>query len=286
METSEVPEITALTTAKFTVAFSIPNFIAYSTIFILAIYHHKYSQRTDRLFLYLCSGGIIQDIGSLGYFAWLSYRLEAGQLCAFVGFLYNWSDVCYSFWTTTTCIYVFSKGIFGRDHRLFEFLTGFYSYGLSLAITLQGLNSDPVIYGPIDDVWCWISDDYAAERISQHHVWVWLALLFVAGSLTAIFIKWHLLKKKKLIEPQAYEDLTIVTRDLLPYQIIFLVCYFPRFVGWLQILLNGGRWNYYFYNFSIICVLMTGMLNLAVFLYKIRKQPNRPNEPRVYLFSP
>eukprot|EP01119_Soliformovum_irregulare_P024470 TRINITY_DN876_c3_g1_i1.p1 TRINITY_DN876_c3_g1~~TRINITY_DN876_c3_g1_i1.p1 ORF type:complete len:309 (-),score=45.38 TRINITY_DN876_c3_g1_i1:129-1055(-) len=264
--------------AQWTSAFALLNIVAYAIFGWILYRMHAYKTKSERLIVGLSLAGIIQPIGAIMYFYWISNPLQTLPLCEVVGFIYGFGDITYSLWAATLSIYLLTKGVFRIDHPLLEFLLGLFSFGLGLAVSLSGLGAegrDETLYGPVDGYWCWIPDvpEFMFSRIDIHHMWLWIPYVIVIFNAMMALLRFLFLKNTMLNntapdhEKRAdqLQNLLTIIRSMAPYILLFLILFFPANAFWISST-SGSTWSPSSLIFANCFMLSTGIGNLVIFL--------------------
>eukprot|EP01129_Flabellula_baltica_P015411 TRINITY_DN781_c0_g1_i3.p1 TRINITY_DN781_c0_g1~~TRINITY_DN781_c0_g1_i3.p1 ORF type:complete len:335 (+),score=29.94 TRINITY_DN781_c0_g1_i3:52-1056(+) len=164
------------------------SFMGSLSIIATLIWFKLYKELKHRMILYLSFADITQSIAAMTSYGWLERPPNATEtMCFLQGFLFNVGDVTSSLWNANVCLFVTffiistatveTRNMPGKKYEIFSVVVWLFGIFLSLfGLTLQ-TEEKPYFYGPISGgVECWITDDFPAERMSLHYVWMFVSL--------------------------------------------------------------------------------------------------------------
>jgi hypothetical protein len=173
------------------------SFISTLTLFSFLFYrlftwrtHYKtflgYNQYVV-LFLNLIFADLCQASAFVISFYWIAKDaiLAPTATCATQGFFLHFGDVASAFWVLSIAVHTFVTAVRGIRISYSAFNSTIWVVWLSaLFLTVLGLALHKETYFVRAGAWCWVSDDYEAERLGLHYFW-----LFLSGfSITVIYI--------------------------------------------------------------------------------------------------
>jgi hypothetical protein len=173
------------------------SFISTLTLFSFLFYrlftwrtHYKtflgYNQYVV-LFMNLIFADLCQGSAFVISFYWIAKDaiLAPTAPCATQGFFLHFGDVASAFWVLSIAVHTFVTAVRGIRISYSAFNSTIWVVWFSaLFLTVLGLALHKETYFVRAGAWCWVSDDYEAERLGLHYFW-----LFLSGfSITVIYI--------------------------------------------------------------------------------------------------
>jgi len=157
-----------------------------SFIIFIILYYKMYRQLNTRLVLYLCSGDLVQALGGACSLGMIYHAPQIpDSLCVAQAVLYQMGDIVSAGMSLYIAFYVWANIHFmsyswiTSPGKKFEYIAVISSWGTSILFIVIGWirygETGVPFYTPVGwNSWCWISDQYPAERLGMLY-----ALLFI-----------------------------------------------------------------------------------------------------------
>ncbi|KAJ7594675.1 hypothetical protein C8J56DRAFT_821572 [Mycena floridula] len=255
-------------------------------------------------FLCILTCDLLQAIGSIMNSAWIrQMSVSLGDYCTAQAVIKHMADVATAFWSLVIAIHTFCLIVLGVKLRQFVlWTTMFGGWSAIFAVVIAGPASlETYEKGPfftISGYWCWISPDYAAERITLDYMIMFLSALFSFTLYTLIYLKLrgNLVvdgSKTRFVRVSA-EDLANwrtrrlddesmqIAKQMLLYPIGYVILLLPiaitRFATWA-----GHEIPFEWTIFSAAVFLCSGFINVTLFLSTRPVLP--PKSMRIFKIS-
>ena len=164
------------------------SFISTLTLFSLLFYrlftwrtHYKtflgYNQYVV-LFMNLIFADLCQASAFVISFYWIAKNaiLAPTVTCATQGFLLHFGDVASAFFVLSIAVHTFMTAVLSIRVSYPTFNIVLWLIWLAaLVLTVLGLALHKQTYFVRAGAWCWVSDDYEAERLALHYFWLFLS---------------------------------------------------------------------------------------------------------------
>jgi len=243
--------------------------------------------------LLLCD--FIQAVGSIINTVWL-HRMGVyfGETCVLQGVLKQTSDIGTALWTLVIAIHTFCLLFLELKTRAFVlWITLLGGWSAIAALVILGpatLNTEK--RGPffgVSGYWCWISPNYATQRITLDYLFMFLAafisfilyiLIFLRLRGTIVRNGWRI-RFRKTSEPEsgnwrgqkfADDQAMRIAKQMLLYPIAYVILIFPiavsRFASWA-----GNNVPFEVTIFTAAIFLLSGLVNVVLFTTTSRILP-------------
>lgn len=255
-------------------------------------------------FLCILTCDLLQAIGSVMNSAWIRQgSVSLGDYCTAQAVIKHMADVASAFWSLVIAIHTFCLIVLSIKLRQFVlWTTMFGGWSAIFAVVIAGPASlETYEKGPfftISGYWCWISPDYAAERITLDYMIMFLSALSSFTLYTLIYLKLrgNLVvdgTKTRFVRVSA-EDLANwrtrrledesmqIAKQMLLYPIAYVILLLPiaitRFATW-----GGHEIPFAWTIFSDAVFLCSGFINVTLFLSTRPVLP--PKSVRIFKIS-
>lgn len=130
------------------------------------------------LFMNLIFADLCQASAFVISFYWIAKNaiLAPTVTCATQGFLLHFGDVASAFFVLSIAVHTFMTAVLSTRVAYPTFNVMLWLVWLAaLVLTVLGLALHKQTYFVRAGAWCWVSDDYEAERLALHYVWLFLS---------------------------------------------------------------------------------------------------------------
>jgi hypothetical protein len=130
------------------------------------------------LFMNLIFADLCQASAFVVSFYWIAKNaiLAPTVTCATQGFLLHFGDVASAFFVLSIAVHTFMTAVLSTRvaYPAFNILL-WLVWLATLVLTVLGLALHKQTYFVRAGAWCWVSDDYEAERLALHYVWLFFS---------------------------------------------------------------------------------------------------------------
>ena len=130
------------------------------------------------LFMNLIFADLCQASAFVISFYWIAKDaiLAPTVTCATQGFLLHFGDVASAFFVLSIAVHTFTTAVqrVRVAYSTFNFLL-WLIWIVALLLTVLGLALHKQTYFVRAGAWCWVSDEYEAERLALHYVWLFFS---------------------------------------------------------------------------------------------------------------
>ncbi|RPD64371.1 hypothetical protein L226DRAFT_603900 [Lentinus tigrinus ALCF2SS1-7] len=241
---------------------------------------------------------VAQTVGSIMSIRWVSQSAVSYEpYCTVQGVVKHISDVGNAYWyviAMNTFWILFLRWPLKRYILVLAILTGWCAIGAIISAGPAALQRVPT--GPfyaISGYWCWISDEYASERITLDYMIMFLSALFCFIMYTLIFLRlrgnilmhgghitFRLRQDTSALAPKSVDTHVInIAKGMLLYPVAYTILLLPiavcRFAEW-----TGHTVPFSVTIASDAVFLLSGFVNVVLFLTTRRVLPMYSVIPR------
>jgi len=240
---------------------------------------------------------IIQATGSLMNIRWYANMAVVYEpYCTTQGAIKQLADVSNAAWTFIIALHTFFVVCLRWNPHKWSLWATLIS-GWSLTFLIVGLGP-AAMYKPefgafygISGYWCWIGNNYPAERITLDYMWLFMSALltFVMYSLVFLVLRGNVTIRGWRVGVHFHRDSSVtggvddetisIARQMLLYPIAYTILILPiafaRFVEW-----SGGAVPAGATFFSDSVFLLSGVVNVTLFVFTRRVLPEHSVLPR------
>ncbi|KAM0704594.1 hypothetical protein Q7P35_008828 [Cladosporium inversicolor] len=144
------------------------------------------------LFMNLIFADLCQASAFVISFHWIAKDaiLAPTVPCATQGFLLHFGDIASAFFVLSIAVHTFMTAVLSTRVAYPIFNISLWLIWLAaLVLTVLGLALHKQTYFVRAGAWCWVSDDYEAERLALHYVWIFLSEFALIVIYLIIFFK-------------------------------------------------------------------------------------------------
>jgi len=247
---------------------------------------------------------MLQAIGSIINAAWVRHQMvELGTLCMAQGAVKQTSDVGTAIWTLIIAIHTFCILFLEWKIRTYAlWATLVFGWSTIFALVMIGpatLNTEQrgSFFG-VSGYWCWISEEYEAERVTLDYMIMWSSAFFSFILYTLVFLRlrgnivvsgWRVRFRRRqssglaTFRSQSSDKLLGIARQMLLYPIAYTVLILPiaaaRFTSW-----SGREVPFEATIFCDTIFLLMGAVNVVLFTTTRRVLPPQTVLPNLALF--
>ncbi|CCM01162.1 uncharacterized protein FIBRA_03210 [Fibroporia radiculosa] len=233
-----------------------------------------------------------QSFGSILNIRWVNMKaVEYGHYCAFQGFIKQSADVSMSMWSLLIALHTFLVVFLRWNMPKWGFYGMFaFGWGMVLLMVTIGNAGYKKELGPfygISGYWCWISNNYGAERITLDYMWMFLSagLSFILYALVYLNMRGNVttrgihFRRHSVAANQVDSNATAIAKQMLIYPVAFTLLILPiaicRFLEWSNHPVSDAA-----SSFSDSVFLLSGLVDVTLFAITRRVLPEHSVLPR------